>query len=387
MRLLTLPLLLTLSSWVMAATLTVPVPTSIKRPVPSAPSLAASSYLLIDGSTGTVIVESNADQPLPPASLTKLMTAYLVEKDLKAGTVTLEDSVPISVKAWKTGGSRMFIREGTQVEMGDLLKGIIIQSGNDASVAVAEFLGGSEGGFAELMTAQASALGMTNTTYYNATGLPAPGHLTTARDLSILAREIIYGHPDLYSLYSQKSFTYNDIKQDNRNRLLWKDPSVDGLKTGHTEEAGYCLVASAERNGMRLISVVMGTKSTQSREQETAKLLNYGFRFFEGVSLFQAGQTLDTSARVWGGERDVVSLGPKDAVYLTLPKGARESLSVSLDMQPELVAPIAQGQQIGMLSVTLEGETLALVPVIATEAVVDGSLFKQAMDWVLRAVQ
>lgn len=296
-----LPFVLGLSvSLVHASTIPVPVPTSIKRPVPSAPSLAASSYLLIDGRSGTVIVESNSDEPLPPASLTKLMTAYLIEKELKSGAISMDDQVPVSVKAWKTEGSRMFIREGTQVSVSDLLKGIIIQSGNDASVAMAEYLAGSEPAFAELMTAEAASLGMNSTQYFNATGLPAEGHLTTARDLATLAREIIYTHPDLYSLYSERSFTYNDIKQNNRNRLLWRDPSVDGLKTGHTSEAGYCLVASAVRNDMRLISVVMGTSSSQAREQETSKLLNYGFRFFEGVDLFKAGQVLDTTARVWG---------------------------------------------------------------------------------------
>lgn len=370
-----------------ATTIAVPAPDQVIRPVASPPAMAASSYLLVDGATGQVLAESNSQLQVEPASLTKLMTAYLAEKELKAGNVSMDDLVPISVKAWQTGGSRMFVREGTQVRFEDLLRGIIIQSGNDASVAMAEYLAGTEEAFAELMTAQAKALGMTDTQFYNSTGLPDDGHLTTARDLAILARQIIYEHPDLYRLYSERSFTYNDIKQDNRNRLLWRDPSVDGLKTGHTNAAGYCLVASAERNGMRLISVVMGTESAAARERETSKLLNYGYRFFEGVTLVTRGQNLNQDARVWGGVVDTVSVGPAQDIYRALPKGSRDRLQLELDMQPDLMAPIEQGQTIGQLSLILDGEVLTQVPAVALADVAQGGFMKQAVDWVLKAME
>ncbi|MGB0965965.1 MAG: D-alanyl-D-alanine carboxypeptidase family protein [Litorivicinus sp.] len=379
--------LLVFAGFAQAATIAVPTPDTVIAPIASPPTMAVSSYLLVDGATGQVLAESNSQEQVEPASLTKLMTAYLAEKELKAGNISMDDEVPVSVKAWKTEGSRMFIREGTQVRLEDLLRGIIIQSGNDASVAMAEYLAGTEEAFAELMTAQAKALGMEQTQFYNSTGLPAPGHLTSARDLAILARQIIYEHPELYRIYSEKSFTYNDIKQDNRNRLLWRDPSVDGLKTGHTSAAGYCLVASAERGGMRLISVVMGADSAAARERETSKLLNYGYRFFEGVTLFKANQDLNQDLRVWGGEVDTVAIGPASEVYRALPKGARDRLELTLDAEPDLSAPIAKGQQLGTLTVTLDGETLTQVPVVALADVADGGLVKRAMDWVLKAME
>lgn len=379
--------LLLITGFAQANTIAVPTADQVIRPVASPPAMAASSYLLVDGATGQVLAESNSELQVEPASLTKLMTAYLAEKELKAGNVSMDDLVPISVKAWQTGGSRMFVREGTQVRFEDLLRGIIIQSGNDASVAMAEYLAGTEEAFSELMTAQAQALGMKDTQFYNSTGLPAPGHLTTARDLAILARQIIYEHPDLYRLYSERSFTYNDIKQDNRNRLLWRDPSVDGLKTGHTSAAGYCLVASAERNGMRLISVVMGTESAAARERETSKLLNYGYRFFEGVTLVSKGQRLNQDARVWGGLVDTVAVGPAQDVYRALPKGSRDRLQLDLELQPNLMAPIAEGQTLGQLTLSLDGEILTQVPAIALAEVAEGSFFKQAVDWVLKAME
>ncbi len=375
------------ASWAQAATIAVPTPDTVIAPMASPPAMAASSYLLVDGATGQVLAESNAQEPVEPASLTKLMTAYLAEKELKAGNISMDDMVPISVKAWKTEGSRMFVREGTQVRLEDLLRGIIIQSGNDASVAMAEYLAGTEDAFAQLMTAQAQALGMQQTQFYNATGLPADGHLTSARDLAILARQIIYAHPELYKIYSEKEFTYNDITQQNRNRLLWRDPSVDGLKTGHTSAAGYCLVASAERNGMRLISVVMGTDSASARERETSKLLNYGYRFFEGVTLFTANQDINQPLRVWGGEADTVAIGPAQDIYRALPKGARDRLELNLEATPDLSAPIEKGQTLGTLTLSLDGEQLTQVPVVALEAVADGGLVKRAMDWVLKAME
>ncbi|RLA38995.1 MAG: serine-type D-Ala-D-Ala carboxypeptidase, partial [Gammaproteobacteria bacterium] len=244
--------------------------------IPASPQLAAKSWILIDANTGRVLVEENADLQLPPASLTKMMSSYVVAGEMADGKFTKADKVPISVTAWKMGGSKMFVREGTEVLLGDLLKGIIIQSGNDATVAVAEYLAGSESAFADVMNQQAVLLGMNSSYFMNATGWPAKGHITTARDLSLLAQALIIEHPDHYALYSEKYYEYNGIKQPNRNRLLWRDKSVDGMKTGHTEEAGYCLVASAKRNGMRLISVVMGTRSEEARAQESQKLLTYG---------------------------------------------------------------------------------------------------------------
>ena len=378
---------LLLSGWAQATTIAIPKPDKIVRPVAAPPSLAATSYLLIDGATGQILAEHNSNMQVEPASLTKLMTAYILEQQIKSGTVSMDDEVPISVEAWKTEGSRMFVREGTRVRLEDLLRGIIIQSGNDASVAVAEYLSGTEDAFAALMNAQAQALGMTNTGYRNSTGLPAEGHLTTAQDLAILARQIIYEHPDLYKIYSEKTFTYNDIKQENRNRLLWRDPSVDGLKTGHTNAAGYCLVASAVRDGMRLISIVMGTDSANARERETAKLLNYGYRYFEGVNLYDAGQDLGQDVRVWGGEVDSLAIGPAETIYRVLPKGARDRLELTLEMDQQVIAPVSQGQVLGQVQLSLDGEVLSTTPVVALGSVAEGGLFKQTMDWVLRAMQ
>lgn len=378
---------LLLSGWAQAATIAIPKPDKIVRPVAAPPSLAATSYLLIDGLTGQILAEHNSRMPVEPASLTKLMTAYILEQQIKSGTVSMDDQVPISVKAWKTEGSRMFVREGTRVRLEDLLRGIIIQSGNDASVAVAEYLSGTEEAFADLMNAQAQALGMTSTGYRNSTGLPAEGHLTTAQDLAILARQIIYEHPDLYRIYSEKNFAYNDIKQENRNRLLWRDPSVDGLKTGHTNAAGYCLVASAVRDGMRLISIVMGADSANARERETAKLLNYGYRYFEGVNLYDAGQDLGQDVRVWGGEVDSLAIGPAESIYRVLPKGARDRLELTLEMDQEVTAPVSQGQVLGQVQLSLDGEVLSTTPVVALGNVAQGGLLKQAMDWILRAMQ
>ena len=378
---------LLLSGWAQATTIAIPKPDKIVRPVAAPPSLAATSYLLIDGATGQILAEHNSNMQVEPASLTKLMTAYILEQQIKSGTVSMDDEVPISVEAWKTEGSRMFVREGTRVRLEDLLRGIIIQSGNDASVAVAEYLSGTEDAFADLMNAQAQALGMTSTGYRNSTGLPAEGHLTTAQDLAILARQIIYEHPDLYKIYSEKTFTYNDIKQENRNRLLWRDPSVDGLKTGHTNAAGYCLVASAVRDGMRLISIVMGTDSANARERETAKLLNYGYRYFEGVNLYDAGQDLGQDVRVWGGEVDSLAIGPAESIYRVLPKGARDRLELTLEMDQEVVAPVSQGQVLGQVQLSLDGEVLSTTPVVALGNVAEGGLLKQAMDWILRAMQ
>jgi D-alanyl-D-alanine carboxypeptidase (penicillin-binding protein 5/6) len=354
-------------------------------PIPAAPKLQASGYLLIDATNGEVLVEHNADQPLPPASLTKMMTAYIAEREIAEGRASFDDKVPVSVKAWKTGGSRMFIREGTEVRLEDLLRGIIIQSGNDASVAVAEYIAGSEDVFADVMNQTAASLGMTNTQFKNSTGLPQEGHYTTAKDLGILASRTIKDFPDTYSIYKEKNFTYNGIKQANRNSLLFRDPTVDGLKTGHTEEAGYCLVASAERDGFRLISVVMGTASEKAREQETTKLMQYGFRYFSGQTVFEAGQPLPESSRkVWFGEAEAVELAPTESLYVTLPLGRESSIQAMLDAPETLDAPLEAGAIVGTVKIMLGERVLAESPVAVAQAVPEGGLFKRLMDFVLR---
>lgn len=354
-------------------------------PIPAAPKLQASGYLLVDATNGEILVEHNAEEPLPPASLTKMMTAYIAEREITEGRMSFDDQVPVSVKAWKTGGSRMFIREGTEVRLEDLLRGIIIQSGNDASVAVAEYIAGSEDVFADVMNQTAISLGMTNTQFKNATGLPQEGHYTTAKDLSILAARIIQDFPDTYPIYEEKNFTYNGIKQANRNSLLFRDPTVDGLKTGHTEEAGYCLVASAERDGFRLISVVMGTASEKAREQETTKLLQYGFRYFSGKTLFTAGEPLPESARkVWFGEMESVDLAPTEPLYVTLPLGRESAIQATLDAPDTLDAPLEAGAVVGTVKIMLGERVLAESPVAVAEAVPEGGLFKRLMDFVLR---
>jgi D-alanyl-D-alanine carboxypeptidase (penicillin-binding protein 5/6) len=354
-------------------------------PIPAAPKLQASGYLLIDATNGEVLVEYNADQPLPPASLTKMMTAYIAEREIAEGRASFDDKVPVSVKAWKTGGSRMFIREGTEVRLEDLLRGIIIQSGNDASVAVAEYVAGSEDVFADVMNQTAASLGMTNTQFKNSTGLPQEGHYTTAKDLGILAARIIKDFPDTYSIYQEKNFTYNGIKQANRNSLLFRDPSVDGLKTGHTEEAGYCLVVSAKRDGFRLISVVMGTASEKAREQETTKLMQYGFRYFSGQTVFEVGQPLPESSRkVWFGDAESVELAPTESLYVTLPLGRESSIQATLDAPDTLDAPLEAGAVVGTVKIMLGERVLAESPVAVAQAVPEGGLFKRLVDFVLR---
>jgi D-alanyl-D-alanine carboxypeptidase (penicillin-binding protein 5/6) len=354
-------------------------------PIPAAPKLQASGYVLIDATNGEVLVEYNADQPLPPASLTKMMTAYIAEREIAEGRASFDDKVPVSVKAWKTGGSRMFIREGTEVRLEDLLRGIIIQSGNDASVAVAEYVAGSEDVFADVMNQTAASLGMTNTQFKNSTGLPQEGHYTTAKDLGILAARIIKDFPDTYSIYQEKNFTYNGIKQANRNSLLFRDPSVDGLKTGHTEEAGYCLVVSAKRDGFRLISVVMGAASEKAREQETTKLMQYGFRYFSGQTVFELGQPLPESSRkVWFGDAESVELAPTESLYVTLPLGRESSIQATLDAPDTLDAPLEAGAVVGTVKIMLGERVLAESPVAVAQAVPEGGLFKRLVDFVLR---
>ena len=350
--------------------------------IPRPPQVDARSYLLLDANSGHVLVEHNADKELPPASLTKMMTAYLVEKEIQAGHISEQDMVPISVKAWRMGGSRMFIQEGSRVSVDDLLKGVIIQSGNDASVALAEYVAGSEDAFVDLMNNQARQLGMNNTHFVNSTGWPAENHYTTARDLAWLARAIIRDYPEHYDVYAEKEFTYNDITQPNRNLLLWRDETVDGLKTGHTEEAGYCLVSSAKQNDMRLIAVVMGTDSEAARARESQKLLSYGFRFHETYQGYGAGDVLDTP-RVWLGDANQVRLGLAEELVLTIPKGSRDQLSAEMSIQPELRAPIREGDQYGTLTVKLGDEQLVQRPLVALETVEQAGLFSRIWDHIV----
>ncbi|MCV2402340.1 D-alanyl-D-alanine carboxypeptidase [Marinomonas sp. C2222] len=347
--------------------------------IPAPPQLSASSYILMDAYTGEILVEHNANTALPPASITKLMTAYIIEYELARGNITLADKVRISEKAWRMKGSRMFIREGTQVSVEDLLRGIVIQSGNDASVAMAEYVAGSESAFADLMNQHAQLLGMTNTYFVNSTGFPAEGHYSSASDIAKLSRAKILQFPENYKMYSEKEFTYNNIRQTNRNKLLWQDKTVDGLKTGHTEEAGYCLAASAIRNGTRLISVVMGTNSDKARAAESQKLLNYGFRYFQTRKLYSRGQVI-SNAHVWGGSANSVKVGFAEDVLVTMPRQQSDSVPASLELNKEITAPIAVGDVLGKIVVGVDGDVLVERSVVALEAVEEGGFFKRLFD-------
>lgn len=351
--------------------------------IPSAPQLAASSWILMDAHSGRILAEHNSDERLPPASLTKLMTAYLVERELDRGTINLTDMVNISERAWRTGGSKMFIEVGDRVSVDDLLHGIVIVSGNDASVAMAEHLAGGEAPFADLMNQHASRLGMHNTNFQNATGLPGDNHYSSAHDMALLSQYIINDYPEHYAIYSQRTFSFGGIDQPNRNRLLWRDPTVDGLKTGWTTEAGYGLVASAKRDDMRLISVVMGTSSEEARAQETQKLLSYGFRFFETMKLYERGAVLATP-RVWGGETNELRVGVDSEVFMTLPRNRNEELRARLNLDADLQAPIAVGDGVGKLEVYLGEEMVGERQLVALEGVEEGGLFKRFFDQVRR---
>ncbi|MBD2835608.1 D-alanyl-D-alanine carboxypeptidase [Pseudomonas sp. JM0905a] len=356
-----------------------PVSMAAQQIIPSPPQLAAKSYVLMDAQSGQVLVENNGDQRLPPASLTKLMTAYIATLEIRKGQIGETDPVTISEHAWRTGGSRMFVQVNTQVTLSDLLHGIIIQSGNDASVAVAEHIAGSEDAFADMMNTTAEKLGMTGSHFMNATGLPNPEHYSTAHDMATLARAIIYEDPAHYAIYSQKEFFWNNIKQPNRNLLLWRDKTVDGLKTGHTDEAGYCLVASAVRDNMRLIAVVFGTNSEQARAAETQKLLTYGFRFFETQTFYQKGAEL-AKAQVWKGSAREIKAGLGQDLTMTLPKGQIKKLQANMTLNPQLIAPIKQGDVIGKVEVKLEDQVVHSADLIALETVEEGGFFRRLWD-------
>lgn len=348
-------------------------------PVPKPPSVGAKGYLVDDFNSGQTVAEKNADQQLEPASITKLMSAYVIFSEIRNGTLALEDKVRISKKAWRTEGSRMFVEVNNQVSVADLLKGMIIQSGNDATVALAEQVAGTEEGFASLMNHHAQQLGLRNSHFVNSTGLPHKDHFTTARDIARIARALIDEFPEYYQWYSERSFTYNDITQYNRNKLLWRDESVDGLKTGHTDSAGYCLVTSAERDGMRLISVVLGTKSEEARADASQALLNYGFRFFETHKLYDSGSKL-TSTRIWKGAAESVDLGLADTLHVTIPRGEYNNLDASMQLQEQIIAPITKGQVLGRVVIRLGDQMITEKDLSALDDVAEGSFWQRIVD-------
>lgn len=348
-------------------------------PLPAPPGISAKSYLVMDSKTGRILVTQDAELPLAPASLTKIMTAYVVFNALRQGQISLEDEVTVSENAWRTPGSRMFIEVGSRVSVRDLLLGIIVQSGNDASVALAEHIAGTESVFAEMMNQYASRIGMHSSHFVNATGLPAEGHVTSALDLAMLARTLLADFPEFYQWYSVREFTYNNIKQSNRNALLWRDDSVDGMKTGHTDDAGYCLVVSAERDGMRLISVVLGTASTRTREDGSQALLNYGFRFFETRLLFKAGEAVST-VRIWKSANEYSRLGVVEDLYITMRRGSYDQLQSTLNIPATVFAPVTAGQPIAELSVSLGEEQLVSAALRALDDNPSGSFWQRTKD-------
>lgn len=350
--------------------------------IPAPPQLAAEGYLLVDATTGASLAEFNVDQRLPPASLTKIMTSYVAAKEIERGTISLDDEVAVSIKAWRMEGSRMFIQEGTKIRLEDILRGIIVQSGNDASVALAEHVAGSEDAFADIMNQHAQQLGMTGTHFVNATGLPDENHYTTANDLARLTVALINQFPEHYKIYAEKHFSYNDIRQPNRNKLLMRDSSVDGVKTGHTEAAGYCLVVSAVRGGMRLISVVMGASSEEGRAEESQKLLTYGFRYFETTRLYHADEAL-SQVRVWGGQHGSVKLGLIADVVITIPKGVRDELQAEIQIQNEIHAPIEKGDELGSLIISVPDKEDISVPLTALNGVQEAGFFARIWDSIL----
>ena len=350
-------------------------------PTPAPPVIGAKSYLVLDANTGHEVASLKPDVRLAPASLTKLMTAYVVFRALGDGRIALDDQVPVSEKAWRTEGSRMFIEVGSRVSVEELLLGMIVQSGNDASVALAEHIAGTEAVFAEMMTQAAREIGMHSSSFRNATGLPDDNHFTTARDMAIVARAIVQEFPEYYDWYSVKEYEYNGISQKNRNSLLWRDDSVDGMKTGMTDDAGYCLVSSAERDGMRLISVVLGTASARARIDGSQALLNYGFRFYETRLLYRAGEKV-ADTKVWKASKEITPLGVAEDLYITIPRGKFDHVESTLNMPSKILAPIAVGQPVAELNVSLDGSVLLNEPLRALDENPEGSLWQRTRDGV-----
>lgn len=355
---------------------------ALALPVPSAPDLKARSYHVIDFHSGKVIASKNADLKLAPASMTKIMTALIVFREINQGNLLLDEKVRISEKAWRTPGSRMFIEVNKFVSIDDLLHGMLVQSGNDATVALAEHIAGDEATFAQLMNQVAHELNMSNSHFINSSGLPDKDHYTSARDLAILTRALIAESPELYKINAIKKFSFNGITQQNRNKLLWRDSTVDGVKTGHTEDAGYCLASSAVRENMRLISIVMGTDSIEARNDTNQALLNYGYRFYKTHLLYKANQSL-SSTRVWKGEQENLDVGLTEDLYLTTPRNQYKNLKASLQLQPQLIAPVKLNQTVGSAIIKLNGETLATRPLVALNTVAEGSLIQIVKDELL----
>lgn len=355
-------------------------------PLPAAPQLSANSFLLFDHTSGQVLASKDPDKRIEPASLTKMMTAYIVASELKRGSVKPDEPVMISGQAQSMPGSRMFIEEGSVVALQDLLRGLIIQSGNDASVALAEHIAATEPVFVDMMNRTAQSLGMSSTNFTNASGLPDDNHYTTANDLAIIASAIIREHPETYRIYSEREFTFNDITQKNRNTLLWRDTSVDGMKTGHTKAAGYCLVASAVRDNMRLVSIVLGTGSEKTRIAESQKLLNYGFRFFKTEKVYAAGEPV-SQARVWMGEEDFIGIGVAEDLYLTLPRDSFDTLETRIELSQYIKAPMSVGRELGKSVLMVENRIIEEVPLLALQTVDEGGIFKRMKHSIQRYFQ
>ena len=355
------------------------LPDEPKPQAAAAPEIAAAAYLVQDLQSGQILTGRDLDKPVEPASLTKLMTAYLAFKALESGKLNATDTLTPSEKAWRAEGSRMFLNAGKPVAVGDLLKGLIVQSGNDAAITLAEALGGSEEGFAKMMNAEAKRLGMNGTHFTNATGLPGDGHFTTVRDLAILAAAIIRDYPKYYPIYSMQSFKYNNIEQPNRNLLLYRDPNVDGLKTGHTNSAGYNLVASSKRNGRRVVSVVVGTESIEARAGESSKLLNWALQAFDTAKAYDAGKTV-SAAQVYKGKADTVNVGFAEPVYVTIPHGEGSKVKTVLETVQPVVAPVEKGQVLGKLKISYDGKVLAERPVVALDTVPEAGFFGRLWD-------
>ena len=350
--------------------------------IPPPPQVPVRAYVLMDYQSGNILREMKGDERMEPASITKLMTAYVVYKALKSGKIRLTDQVTISEKAWRTQGSKMFIKIGSQVSVEDLLMGMVVQSGNDATVALAEHVAGSEETFAKLMNQEAERLGMTNSRFTNAPGMPDPNHYMSARDIAVLARAIIQEFPEHYSRYSVRSFKYNNIEQQNRNRLLLTDASVDGVKTGHTESAGYCLVSSAKRNDTRLISVVLGAQKERERFQASQALLNYGFSFFESRKLYDANTPIVTT-RIWKGQENELPLGVVQPLYVTVPKGQAPQVNTTTTVQPTIVAPAQKDQVFGEVVVKLGDQEVSKTPLVALKEVPESGWFGRMIDSIL----
>ncbi|MDH3971520.1 MAG: D-alanyl-D-alanine carboxypeptidase [Gammaproteobacteria bacterium] len=348
-------------------------------PIPKPPSTGAKSFIIQDFGSGHILAEKNAELSVEPASITKLMTAYVVFNELQAGNIALGDMVTISEKAWRTPGSRMFVEVNKQVSVEDLLQGMIVQSGNDATMALAEHIAGSEETFAALMNRHAEEIGMIGSHFVNTTGLPDENHYMTAKDIALLATLLIEKYPEYYKWYSQKEFTFNEITQYNRNKLLWRDDSVDGLKTGFTDSAGYCLVTSANKDGMRLITVVLGTDSANARVEASQALLNYGFRFFETHKLYDAGTQLAAS-RIWKGNTESVPLGLDQALYVTIPRGQYKSLDASMSINERITAPVREGQALGSVQVKLGDELVVDQPLVSLQTIGEGSFWQRISD-------